>query len=542
MASSGSGGTPPKSPPSGVHALQDDILVELFSCLTAADACPAAAVCRRWRAAVRTDTLWRTWCCEEWGVDVTDQQPERSFFETFRTLATGPLRKYRRLGGRVVKLWNALKHVLSVRTPATLATLQPGASEEELDLLEAAAGYPLPLEYRCWMRVHGAQKQPNWTENTIVPTLDGTQADVWQEETGMDYFPQGLGLFGSWSFYDEHCSLNLVHPTESLRIIGHLRPRAESSEECHWLSKCIVVGIDRRQLVLLALDDYRHPELGADFQRGELVYNGRGLSSAIWLGKSWLGFWREHVRRISDGTYDVRCGQVLLFPGCGGDTRSGPGGATQVCTAGVTVAASPLLIPHLSDARLDRYQYAYRLRFSLSPTAPQPVQLTERVWNGRDDPAQPAVPVTRGPGVVGHNPILQPGGPAWEYCSCTVATSRWHQMGGAMLFVPGSLSKPQGAVFEAEVAPFTCAYTPYGEAATADDEVADRGVAAAAMRTGPAWAPGAMVRDTSTGKLGRLESLHFIEGVWEVLVVSAAEPQERWRARGRQLQFVTPGS
>lgn len=87
-------------------------------------------------------------------------------------------------------------------------------------------------------------------------------------------------------------------------------------------------------------------------------------------------------------------------------------------TDGVCVEVMPRFLPEQSDSDRENYVWAYDVR--ITNLGERTVQLTERLWtitdgNGRSERVQ-------GPGVVGEQPILNPGD-RFEYTSgCPLGT------------------------------------------------------------------------------------------------------------------------
>ena len=91
---------------------------------------------------------------------------------------------------------------------------------------------------------------------------------------------------------------------------------------------------------------------------------------------------------------------------------------SDVCTRGVRVCASSSYAADRSVSSLQQYFFTYRIQ--IENTLSRPVQLLSRHWiitNGLGECSQ-----VNGPGVVGEQPVLQPGG-RFEYVSaCPLRT------------------------------------------------------------------------------------------------------------------------
>jgi ApaG protein len=113
-------------------------------------------------------------------------------------------------------------------------------------------------------------------------------------------------------------------------------------------------------------------------------------------------------------------------------------------TQGIRVTVSTVYVPSQSSPTEHKYVFAYTVRISNEGT--DTAQLKSRHWiithgNGK-------VEEVRGPGVVGHQPVLRPG-EHFEYTSgCVLETPRGSMKGTYQMHCP------DGRVFDAEIATF----------------------------------------------------------------------------------------
>lgn len=118
---------------------------------------------------------------------------------------------------------------------------------------------------------------------------------------------------------------------------------------------------------------------------------------------------------------------------------------SHAVTRGVSVQVIPRYHPERSDPARRHWFFSYTVR--IVNTGDQPVQLVARHWvitdaTGREEHV-------RGPGVVGEQPRLPPGG-AFQYSSfCPLSTSMGTMHGSYQMVTD------DGATFDAEIAPFT---------------------------------------------------------------------------------------
>lgn len=125
---------------------------------------------------------------------------------------------------------------------------------------------------------------------------------------------------------------------------------------------------------------------------------------------------------------------------------------SEATTRSIRVRVEARFLPEQSDLRNDRWVFAYRIR--IDNTGSERVQLLSRHWIITD--ANGVVEEVRGPGVVGEQPILEPGS-GWEYTSfCPLATPFGTMQGAYQMVTEG------GEGFDAMIAPFQLS-TPLAE-------------------------------------------------------------------------------
>lgn len=121
---------------------------------------------------------------------------------------------------------------------------------------------------------------------------------------------------------------------------------------------------------------------------------------------------------------------------------------SNTLTHGVRIVAQPRFVPEQSDTAGGRYFFAYHITIRNESEAT--VQLISRHWvitNGEG-----RVEEVRGPGVVGHQPILAPG-EAFEYSSaCPLETPVGTMHGEFSMILTDSR-----VAFDAVIAPFRLA-------------------------------------------------------------------------------------
>jgi ApaG protein len=123
---------------------------------------------------------------------------------------------------------------------------------------------------------------------------------------------------------------------------------------------------------------------------------------------------------------------------------------SDTTTRGIRVQVESRYLPDQSAPRDGRYLFAYHIRISNEGGAR--AQLVSRHWVIND--ADGHVEQVEGPGVVGEQPVLDPGD-VFEYTSfCPLRTAVGTMQGTYQMVTP------EGEEFDARIAPFTLA-TPH---------------------------------------------------------------------------------
>jgi len=116
-------------------------------------------------------------------------------------------------------------------------------------------------------------------------------------------------------------------------------------------------------------------------------------------------------------------------------------------TDGISVQVKTMFLPASSSPRENQFLFAYTIK--ISNIGAQTAQLLSRHWIITD--ADGKVKEVRGPGVVGDQPVLEPG-TSYEYTSyCPLETNVGSMQGSYTML------RPDGELFEAHIAPFTLA-------------------------------------------------------------------------------------
>ena len=118
---------------------------------------------------------------------------------------------------------------------------------------------------------------------------------------------------------------------------------------------------------------------------------------------------------------------------------------SQATTRGIQVEVEARYVPERSEPARGRWFFAYHVR--ITNRGAERVQLLTRHWIITDAMGQ--VEEVRGPGVVGEQPVLDPG-ESFEYTSfCPLPTPFGAMRGSYQMATPG------GGTFDAEIAQFS---------------------------------------------------------------------------------------
>ncbi|MCC6764743.1 MAG: Co2+/Mg2+ efflux protein ApaG [Deltaproteobacteria bacterium] len=121
--------------------------------------------------------------------------------------------------------------------------------------------------------------------------------------------------------------------------------------------------------------------------------------------------------------------------------------SSRAVTRGIEVFVQSSYVPEQSEPDQDQWFFAYRVRITNGGDAA--TQLLTRHWVITD--ANGKVEEVRGPGVVGKQPVLEPG-QSFEYTSACPLGTAFGTMHGTY-----QMQVCDGEAFDAEIAPFTLA-------------------------------------------------------------------------------------
>jgi len=120
---------------------------------------------------------------------------------------------------------------------------------------------------------------------------------------------------------------------------------------------------------------------------------------------------------------------------------------SEATTKGIRIRVQSRYIPERSEPEQSQWLFAYHVQ--IINEGAETAQLVSRHWIITD--ANGKIEEVKGPGVIGKQPVLQPGD-AFEYTSfCPLPTSFGTMHGTYQMVTPG------GTRFDAEIAPFSLA-------------------------------------------------------------------------------------
>ena len=120
---------------------------------------------------------------------------------------------------------------------------------------------------------------------------------------------------------------------------------------------------------------------------------------------------------------------------------------SDTTTNGIRVQVKVTFLAEHSLPRQNEYRFAYNI--TITNVGDETAQLVSRHWIITD--AEGDVQEVRGPGVIGEQPVLEPGG-TFQYTSYCPLKTNVGAMHGSYQMV-----RPDGKMFEARIAPFTLA-------------------------------------------------------------------------------------
>jgi hypothetical protein len=198
-----------------VLSLNDDVLVHCFSYLTPEELCRCNSICKAFSSSVHHPTLWKYWLISfgvisiEYPPGYPLEQQQNTYMDCFIAWKLS-FPHYSMHDVRQTKIWwSRFSSWCASYAPEILLTLNPPATESQLNSIETHFIETLPLSLRLFYRFHNGQTIPfDLDRNTHHNSL-------------------GWGLFGGTHYYDSFVNLRFVS-LDSLREITHSCRRTEA--------------------------------------------------------------------------------------------------------------------------------------------------------------------------------------------------------------------------------------------------------------------------------------------------------------------------
>ncbi|XP_056157172.1 LOW QUALITY PROTEIN: F-box only protein 3 [Lampris incognitus] len=367
--------------------LPSDPLLLIFSFLDFRDLVHCSLVSRRLSELSGHSPLWKRLGCKHWLLTESDRAESglswRSLFRHYYC----DLGRYIGHYTALKRAWEQLKSFLQQRCPRMIASLKDGATEEELDAIEAQIGCKLPTDYRCSYRIHNGQK-------LVVP-----------------------GLMGSMALSDHYRSEDLLDVETAA---GGFQQR-KGMKKCLPLTFCFHTGLS--QYMALECTEGRNVSDVFYHCPDQMAQDPSAIDMFI-TGSSFSEWFITYVNNVVTGEYPIIRDQVFRYV------------HDKQCvetTGDITVSVSTSFLPEVSSVHPPHFFFTYRIRIEMSSDAlPEAAcQLDSRYWKITN--ANGNIEEVRGPGVVGEFPVMIPG-KIHEYASCTTFSTTSKFMEGYYTF------------------------------------------------------------------------------------------------------------
>ncbi|TWW63880.1 F-box only protein 3 [Takifugu flavidus] len=285
------------------------------------------------------------------------------------------------------RAWEQLKTFLQQRCPRMIASLKEGATELELNNIEAQINGSLPNDYRCSYRIHNGQK-------LVIP-----------------------GLMGSMSLSNHYRSEVLL----DIETAGGGFQQRKGMRHCLPLTFCFHTGLS--QYMALESAEGRH-KFESFYPCPDQTAQDPSAINMFITGSSFLDWFTTYVHNVVSGDFPIIRDQIFRYvhdKGC------------VATTDDITVSVSTSFLPELSSVHPPHFFFTYRVRIEMSSKAsPEAAcQLDSRYWKITTSDGN--VEEVQGPGVVGEFPVMRPG-KVHEYSSCTTFSTHSEYMEGHYTF------------------------------------------------------------------------------------------------------------
>ncbi|KAM9327870.1 F-box only protein 3 [Pholidichthys leucotaenia] len=371
----------------GMDQLPSDPLLHILSYLDYRDLVRCSSVSRRLNDLCRHNLLWKRLCCKHWLLTDSDRQPGGpSWFSIFRQ-RYADLGRYITHYGVMRRAWEQLKSFLRQRCPRMIASLKEGATEEELNEIEAQIGCRLPDDYRCSYRIHNGQK-------LVIP-----------------------GLMGSMSLSNHYRSEVLLDVETAAGGFQH----RTGMRQCLPLTFCFHTGLSQ-YMALEPVEGRR--EFESFYPCPDQTAQDPSAIDMFITGSCFLDWFTTYVHNVVNGEFPIIREQIFRYV----HDKS-----CVATTDDITVSVATSFLPELSSIHPPHFFFTYRIRIEMSRSASPDAacQLDSRYWKITTSDGN--VEEVQGPGVVGEFPIMTPG-KVHEYASCTTFSTPSEYMEGHYTF------------------------------------------------------------------------------------------------------------
>ncbi|KAF6264373.1 hypothetical protein COO60DRAFT_178714 [Scenedesmus sp. NREL 46B-D3] len=178
-------------------------LSRVFSFLDPKDCARASCVHSLWNSVAGDDAVWKAHLEADFAAS-SAAAPDESTTPSYRAAYAAWHAAYADVAGpllaRALACWRRIERHLQLHSPQILATLNPGATAQQVQQAEEALGHPLPLAVRCIYRVHNGQ---DLRLDQRGPDGDGPPPSLL------------MGLFGCLIFYD-HVTSNAMQSLDEM--------------------------------------------------------------------------------------------------------------------------------------------------------------------------------------------------------------------------------------------------------------------------------------------------------------------------------------
>ncbi|KAL3684641.1 hypothetical protein R1sor_002663 [Riccia sorocarpa] len=427
------------------------ILHNVLAKADAKDCARAACVDRRWRQSVDEDSLWKEFCFRDFLLtSAIDESGSKS--SSYKEAYISWHNKFARypipLVSRARQCWDRIKSWLCSNFAEVLTTLAPGVSWAEIEKAERQLRFTLPDSVRLLYQMCNGQ---------VLPEIRGQAEDMHPDN---NFF---LGLLGGYHVYEHFVNVRLLSLKEMVKLTNLVLPRLYPAGDV--------------KRIMIARSCNFGKFFFVDCNDG-LVYVGTGrleedaemmpcvpLQEPNSSPKDGMLRWLENFSHcLQNGMYGVRqhdygFRSISLFP------LKEPS-CTQAITYGLQVKCAAVFLPELSrievpgESNDESYMFAYSVRMRLLEEGNrycgkvmESAQLVGRHWIIRFN--KEITGEVRGEAVIGLYPLLRAGGEEFVYESRSAQKGRrGGSMEGDFIFVPGRISKPEGAQFAAYIARF----------------------------------------------------------------------------------------